>query len=170
MHSLRDQGGYSLIELVLYVGIILFVGVLVVSSYFGIVQSYQRYQTIQEINNSANTVAQSIIRDIRRATAIDVANSVFNANPGRLQATTTENDGSLTRVDFYTDDDQLFIQKGAEQATPLTKASVQVQELVFNKVQAGVRTGVRMQLELSTQDRFFGTTTAEFTTTAIPRE
>lgn len=76
--------GFSLMELIVYIGIIALVSTSLVLFSVALSNSRQKALAASEVEANAKIVLNYLSRTIRSARAIDDANSLFDANQGRL--------------------------------------------------------------------------------------
>ena len=121
-------------EMIIYAAIFSAVSLLVVQSLLIITRSFGMIGLTRDINISASTAMERIVREIRFANGIDVANSTFDASPGRLKLNTVDALGAPTTIEFFVNDAVLMIKEGTSAAMPLTSSSTEITTLIFNNI------------------------------------
>jgi Tfp pilus assembly protein PilW len=139
-------GGYTLIELLLYVAI---VGVLLTSvvGFFGLVASSRvKNQTISEVNDQGAYAMDYIAQTVRNATSI----SSPVAGVSDSQLTVVVPTGSLSPTVFSLSGATLQVKEGAAAAVALTGSKIQVTSLtVKNLTRSGTSGIVQISMTLS---------------------
>lgn len=126
----RQQAGYTLIELILYVGI---VGglLLAVTGFFGIsVSSRVKNQSISEVNQQGAYAMDYITQSIRNADSITLP---LAAGSG-AQLTLVVPTASLSPTIFTLNSGVLQVQEGVAAAVPLTSSKVTISGLTFTNL------------------------------------
>lgn len=145
--------GFSLIESLIYIAIITIMAVLVVNILLSSAKSYNNLRISRNINNSALTSLERMMREIKASDDIDTSNSVFDVSPGKLiikNATTT--------LEFYLDGNVLRIKENGINAGALTHNEVSVDNLVFFATDNGTSKGVKIEITLSSSYQNFSKT------------
>lgn len=142
----RRQTGYTLIELLLYVGI---VGMLLsaVATFFVTTASARiKNQSISEVDSQGAFALDYIAQTIRNASSISAPAAGATASQLTLVVPT----GSLSPTIFSLNGGVLQVKEGAATAVPLTNSKVQVTNLtVKNLSRSGTAGVVQVSLTLS---------------------
>ncbi len=149
-----SQGGFSLIEMLVYVAILASIAVVVVNVAVVLAESYGTLQATRNINISAVTALERVVHDVRVSKNVDVGNSTLGSHPGRLtltRATTTP-----TTSEFYLDNGILKVREDGVVAGSLTNDNTSVTNLVFRHVVSGSIELVKIE---ATLESTVGTTT-----------
>lgn len=104
--------GFSLIEMVIYAGILSILTIVTINAAFSTIRSFAEFRISRDLNSSAASLLERLTREIRLARAIDVAQSSLNVNPGRLTLLTKDALGMDTTVEFYVENNALKIKEG----------------------------------------------------------
>lgn len=118
--------GYTLLEIVVYVGVLAIVAVLVVGSTLSIYRAFAKTRVERKLALNGDVALETIIRDIRAATSSNPIVSVFGASPGVLQINTGN---SLEK--FSLSGTIFQIKKGGGPTANLTSLDVKVANLIF---------------------------------------
>ncbi|HSD12856.1 MAG TPA: hypothetical protein VLC10_04820 [Patescibacteria group bacterium] len=144
------QRGATLLELVLYVGL---VGLaLSAGTMFAWEFSLSRAKSAAyaEVVHNARFAVSRMEAEIREASAINVGASVFDSNPGTLSLAATVVGANPTV--FAVSSGALTVQQGAGAPVALTNSRVAVSEFVVEDVSSGTRTrAVRIRLSLASK-------------------
>ena len=144
----ENTKGFSLIEMVVYVSILAIVFVVVINTLLIISRSYSSIKVSLDINNSATVSVERIIGEIRKANSVNLIQSTFDSNPGRLVLNTTDDAGALLIVDFYLENNTLKLKEGGLFSGDLT-SDVDVTNLVFRRITNETSEAVKIEMELS---------------------
>lgn len=155
----RSSGGYTLVEMLMYVGIVVLVLVLVVSSLLAISRVYSQYRALNEVNQSSTVALDRLVFDLRHAQNIDELASEFATTSGHLVITDQNGD----TVEYYRDGAKMM-RSTASNAISLLDEDVSVEALEFRHITVTEGEGVRVRLRVTSEtsstfiDRTFYTT------------
>lgn len=143
------KGGYSLAEMVVYVGLLaLLLGVIVQTS-LTMSKVQKRSRAYLDINSAAITAYSKLSRDIRRATSIDEVNSTFGATGGKLVLLMKKPDGSNDSTAYYVSEAKVKVDQNGVYEGDVTQDSMAVSNLTFRKYGSGSTTAVRVEMTLA---------------------
>lgn len=148
MADSRSKRGFSLIETLFYVSILVIFLIIIIESFISISVSYRRLKTADNIEASAAVSLERIIREIRAADSID-SQSVLDSSPGKLVLNSTSSGGAAEKIEFSIQDGKLSLLVNDLLIGPLTNTGVSVDNLVFRKINNGKAGGVKIEMELS---------------------
>ncbi len=158
------QRGFSLVEVIVYVGLFTLLSVLAMNALFQTVNAFNNLRISRDINDSSVTVMERLTRDIKSARSIDLANSTFNASPGRLTLETLNASGTPMTVEYFVSDNILFVRENGVLAGSLMSAGTRVDALIFRYITSGATLGVKTELHIyssrgvvSDVDHFYNT-------------
>lgn len=123
--------GYSVLELIIYMALLALFMLLVVNTILVMSGSYRKLSLSRTIANSAATSMERITREIRQATDVDVAQSILNAENGKLRLLTTNDDGYAQTVSFALNDGAINVYENDLLVGPLTKSFASTTALIF---------------------------------------
>ena len=154
--------GFSLIEFVIYTGIIALVVLFLFEFLVGIVSNQSRGSAREAVITNAVTAINSIDFEVRNASYIYDATSVFGSSPGQLSLSTTQNlpEGETqTYVDLFVSMDQkLCIKRETSGVECITSDKVNVTNLQFTKViltnaeESGIQTNITVEYDTNDSD------------------
>ncbi len=168
--------GFSLVEMVVYVSVLIFMLFILVEVVTSFVRSERLIRTSRDIDNSALVSLERIGREVRRANSINVASSTLLSSPGVLVLSGEDGEGNLRMVEFFLSNSSLRYKENGVDLGPLTSSSTRVTNLVFRRFATStgsgqgtsISEGVRVELRLEG-----GTTTSykteNFYSTALIR-
>ena len=143
--------GFTLVETLLYVSILVIVVVIVIQIIFGVLRIHRRIAVSQALESSGAIAMDRMIREIRLATVIDDGASSLSVNPGVLSLTGIEDNEPYT-VAFNVLNGVVRITKDGGTPGNLTSSKVQVTDLLFQKVDTTNSEGVRITLSLQARN------------------
>lgn len=135
--SPRNNKGLTLIEVIVYIGLLSLVIVLASQFVLGILRASISAGAQEELISSIEQATNAIDRELRGAKSVYVPTSAFNANPGQLSLVTTQHlpaGEQATYIDFFlSDDDRICLRQ--EDPSPTQPAGPTVQCFTSQKVQ-----------------------------------
>lgn len=140
----QTQGGFSLVETVVYLGIIVLVAGALITTFLSLSTTLARNTAERELTHSANASLERIVRDIRSAASVNTGLSTFGTSTGALALLAS---GTTTR--FYIANGNLMVSLNGVELGPLTSEQVTVQSLVFHHYVGSTTDMVRAALTLS---------------------
>jgi Tfp pilus assembly protein PilW len=159
-NSLTTQNGFSLVELILYVGLMSFILVTIGGLLTIVLQSANKNQAITEVNQQGLQVMQIMTQSIRNSKQI---NAPLTGNSGSSLSVNTTNI-STTPTIFLLSSGVVQMTEGFNSAIPLTNSQVRVSNLSFKNLANSVRIQFTIQSvnptnrnEFSYQETFYDT-------------
>ncbi|OGF75687.1 hypothetical protein A2926_04495 [Candidatus Giovannonibacteria bacterium RIFCSPLOWO2_01_FULL_44_40] len=150
MPRIKINSGYSLLEIVIYVGILAIIAVLVVGSTLSIYRAFAKTRVERKLIANGDVALETMIRGIRSATSSNAAVSVFGSSPGVLQIN-AEN----STEKFSLSGTILQIKRGGDAAGNLTSPDVSVTSLIFYSTSTDDSTMIRTQFTLEAGSGIF---------------
>lgn len=149
MHR-KNQSGFTLVEMVIYIAFFAVLSVLTVNATIMVMKSFYTLRITQSISQSATTALERMSREVRNAYSVDTVNSTFNTSPGRLILQTKDDIGALTTVEFYIDANNQLNMKvgGIDQGSLMTK-TVTVTNLVFRYLSNANSKAIKIEMTLT---------------------
>lgn len=145
----RQEGGFSLIEVLLYVAIFSVISVISMNTLFQAIRSFDTLRISRDINDSSVGIMERLTRDIKGSTAVDLANSTFAVSPGRLTLNTVSASGTPLTVEYYVDASTLRYKEDGVEKGSLMSAKTTIDALVFRYINSGSTIGIKIELHLS---------------------
>ena|SRR3989344_3831821 len=127
--------GFTLIELLIYGLFLVIISVVAVSFFIQVVNVTETSRRSRESLENAHRVLDVISQEIRHAKSVYDPTSTLDTNPGQLSLETTRDlptDEETTYVDFYVDDDRLYVKREGQDEQLITSEKVKVNELTFS--------------------------------------
>ncbi|MEK7647295.1 MAG: hypothetical protein AAB378_02905 [Patescibacteria group bacterium] len=164
--GLSGSFGFTLVEMVIYAAILAVISVLVVNTILMMVRSIGFFRSVRDINSSAEISMERMVREVRLAASIDVADSVLGSSPGRLTLNTIDLVTEIPqKITFLIDSGKISLQYDGEAVRALTSDAVTVSRLVFTEIANSTSTpAVRVEMSFQAgggayqkSDNFYGT-------------
>ncbi|MEX1026740.1 MAG: hypothetical protein WD049_01850 [Candidatus Paceibacterota bacterium] len=169
MSTHRKQSGFTLVETIFYILLLVVLFSLIIQTLLTITGTFQKIERTATINKSAIFGIERIVRETRNADAVVAASSVFDDTAGALTLSDTNSSGgSVTKSFSLVDGAIRFALDGTDQGS-LTPSDVDVTELRFYHIESSVSSeAIRLRITVVPKS---GTTTdaVTFYNTAVVR-
>ena len=123
-----------MIELLIYAALFVIIGIVASSFFIQISNLAETSRRSRESLDNARSAMSVITQEIRHATTVYTPTSTFGSSPGQLSLETTRDlpaDEDTTYVDFYVDDEGIYIKRESQGAQLITSEKIDVTELQF---------------------------------------
>jgi len=134
--SLKKKG-FSFIELLVYVAVLVTVTVAISSFFLWSNKANTKSKASREVLDNTNRVIEMISSEIKEADSIYTPTTVFDSSPGQLSLATTKylpvNEGA-SYIDFYLCGTQLCMKKESQSSVAITSDRVEVSNLTFKQI------------------------------------
>ena len=142
--------GYTLAELVVYVGLISILLLLIAGTTYTMIKTSRRSRAFLDVNSAAISAFSRFSRDIRRATSVDTVNSTLGASSGKLVLNMKKSDGTNDVTTFYLSDDaKVKISQNGTFEGDITQDNLAVSNLTFRKFSVASTTAIRVEMTLA---------------------
>lgn len=143
--------GFTLVEILVYIGIFFIVITIIISFVFWLVRSNTKLKVMRETLDNANMVMEIITYEMKGAKSIYTPTT--NSSQLSLETTNYLPEGEeTTYIDFYICDFALCLKKESQDPVVLTSNSVEITKLVFTRIVSGQADSVRIDLSVSYKD------------------
>lgn len=164
----RASRGVSLIEMLIYVGILVLVVAAVGSTILALSRVYRAIVSEQQIEEAGHIALERMVREIHGATSIDTAGSTFASTTGTLTLNTIDESQNASTVQFYLLGQTLRMKSGGVDIGPLISSETKITRLSFNSITTAHSSAVKIELTVES-----GTSTSyrskNFYSTAVVR-
>lgn len=143
------ESGFSLVELLIYVGLFSVLFFAIGESIRILPSSYRELAAIERLEVSGMSALDVMLREIRDASAVSVENSSLGVHPGMLYLNTSSANGATRTVEFYLEGSRLNVKEDGLTKGPLTAAGVLVSNMVFYHEITPHSQGVKIWLTLA---------------------
>ena len=126
---------FTLIELLIYGLFLVIISVVAVSFFIQVVNVTETSRRSRESLENARRALDVISQEVRHAKSVYDPTSTLDTNPGQLSLETTRDlppDEETTYVDFYVDDDRLYVKREGQDEQLITSEKGKVNELTFS--------------------------------------
>lgn len=140
--------GFTLVEILVYIGIFFLVITIIISFVFWLIRSNTKLKVMREALNNADRVMEIITYETKKAKGIYIPTT----NSGQLSLETTNHlpEGEKsTYIDFYLCDSALCLKKESQDPIVLTSNSVEITNLVFTRILSGEADSIQIDLSVS---------------------
>ena len=128
------NSGFTLIELLIYAALFVIIGAAASSFFIQVSNLAETSRRSREALDNARTAMSVITQEIKHATTVYTPASTFGGSPGQLSLETTRDlpaDEDTTYVDFYVDDEGIYIKRESQGAQLITSEKIDVTQLQF---------------------------------------
>lgn len=132
-----QQAGFTLVTTLVYAALLALVAAALSRVAVSFIQAKTQSQLSGEVIDNAQRALAVVTAEIQQASGVYTPTSVLGTSPGQLSLATTLNlpaDETITYVDFYVDDEHLYVKREGAAAALLTSARVKVSSLQFTHV------------------------------------
>lgn len=136
----------------MYTVIVVVLFFVVINVLLSILQTYERFDEVRDIQDSAITVMERVVREVRSAQSVSTGGSTFDSHPGTLSLSTLE-DGNPVTVRFALSSGAIRLTRGGIDLGPLTSDDVTVTNLVFRRADNTESELIRIELSLQAGER-----------------
>lgn len=151
----KNQNGFSLIEMLIYVAVLVFMLLVIIQVVISVAGSDRVIKAMRNVESSATLVLERISREARLADNIDVLASTLGSHPGHLVLTKIDGGGNLRTVEFYLSNGRVMLMEDGVETGALTSGDAYVNNLVFRRFASSTIEGVRTEINVTS-----GTTTS----------
>lgn len=126
--------GFSLLEMLVYISLLAVVGAIITAFASRLVHSNTEGQIAGEVLDNARSSLHLISQEVRSASAVYTPTSALGTHPGQLSIVTSRNapdDEKETYVDFYIDDERLYLKREGQAAQLLTSERIRAANFVI---------------------------------------
>lgn len=152
--------GFTLTEVVVYVGLLGGLAVFIGNFLIHTVSVYHRARAEREILSNARLLLETVQSAVGEAEVLYVPTSRLDTNAGQLSlltaATSTPNIGHQTSyVDFWIDNGRMWSRQEGESSVPLSASSVRVTRFYLERIVQDIgREAVKITLRVDSGSRF----------------
>lgn len=151
MHAARqDNNGFTLIELVIYVGLFAAAAVIIVGIFLAAFRAFLVIRGEQAAMNNASLALRAVMLEARHADPVYTPTSAFGVSDGRLSFRSTRlvpADHEFSYVDIYLDNGVLYLRR--DDGSPeiaITSADVAISEFLIERFTEGDAEGLRVTI------------------------
>ena len=140
--------GFSFMEMVIYVTILVFIVVVLISTMLVISKTYKKVSVGRTIETSAVLALDRTTREIKNSNSIDATGSVFDSNPGSITLSGLTATGSPRTVKIYAENNILKIMENGTYRGQLTASNTSVTNFVLKKIDHDSSDAVKIEMTI----------------------
>ncbi|OGZ33995.1 MAG: hypothetical protein A2Y98_00835 [Candidatus Portnoybacteria bacterium RBG_19FT_COMBO_36_7] len=152
--NIKSQAGFTLIEMLVYIAILIMVLASLVIFGIGAIRTGAKIKANAEVLNNSRRAIEAITFEIRKSKSIYAPTSIFDVNPGQLsleQATDSLAGEKQTFVDFFKCGERLCLKKEGGDPFSITSNHVKITNLVFSQLlNSSLQPSVQITLGIET--------------------
>jgi hypothetical protein len=148
MKQLRRMRGLGIIEAILYISILILLVGVTVGSLISLSNIYRNLQSLEAINESAQSSLERMVRDVRGASSVDSLKSTFGTTPGDLFLNSVDQNGASTTVEYFATSSVIHVKEAGVDVGPLTASNVRVTNLVFRLLSSAKSQAVKIEMTM----------------------
>lgn len=164
----KNKKGFTLVEMVIYMGLLALLVVVVITMLVSIVKSQRNIKSHLAIEETVVVSLDRMIREIRNAKSVDIS-SILGTNPGHLILNTTDSGGNPKTVEFYLESGVLKMEENTVVSGPLSRSDVTISSLMFWLIDNQKADAVRITMTVNANQPDGSVHTENFYATAILR-
>ena len=145
---MKAERGVSLIEILVYTGVLLLIVAAVGSTVVALSRVYQSMSAEQRIEEAAEVALERMLRETRRAKNLDIAQSSFDTAAGQLTLNTTDDGGAPLSMQLFLMDGSIHIKRTGVDIGPLTPASTRTTKLLFRSITTARSQAVKIEMAI----------------------
>jgi type II secretory pathway component PulJ len=149
MRRTSSQRGFTLLEMVLYLALLVSLATLTTLTLLAVGKSYASLKAAQRQNSSAIAAIGRIGAEIRAAESVNLAGSTLGTSPGTLSLS---GGSGATTTEFFLSGSSLHVRRNGADGGALTDAKTNVSALTFYLADNGTSQGVRTSMTLTTTE------------------
>lgn len=161
------HSGFTLVEMVIYVGFLGVMSVLAINSLTTMTNGYIQLRISRDLNSSATAVLERVTRNIHEAYQVDVANSTLGTNPGRLTLLTQDFAGATTTIEFFVANNILRVKEGGVDIGALHSSSTAMTNFIVRSISSTNSAAIKVDITMDATRGHASSTRNFFTTTVL---
>lgn len=170
-HFSHKRHGFSLIEIIVYVGLLGVVSIFITNSLIQIISTYQHARVQREVLSNARLMMETITKKIAYSQEVYPPTSRLNNNIGQLSLVTPLDapaQHTTAYLDIWTNGNRLLMRQEGQAETTLSSATVQITQFRVTRIFQGLgREAVQITLGVSSSAQPLIASTTLYATTAL---
>lgn len=155
---METSRGYTLIEAIVYLSILMIISTLVISAILSTAKVVAEAQDIRNVHTAAETAMERIAREIRFADSVTTGSSVLGSNPGTLVLSSIDPVSEAAQtITFGISGNRITIQKNSTGADYLTPESVAITNLIFRHIATTTPQAIKIEMGVENTHNFYNT-------------
>lgn len=141
----------SYIEIIIYASVLGMITLVMINGVLALTGSYRNLSVMRNIEHTAMDVLERLSRDIRGATSVNAAQSVFNSSNGILTLVSTDS-GVSTTTKYYLANGVVNLDVNDVFSGPLSSVSSTITDMTFYLISTENSSAVRIDLTVQSTD------------------
>ncbi|MBX4200411.1 hypothetical protein KW790_03065 [Candidatus Parcubacteria bacterium] len=146
MKKLSEKRGFSLVEMVLYVAILVLMMTVIINIFLSLSRTQRSMKSARTIQNSGIFALNRMAEETRGGLFVKTASSTFNVSPGVLVLNTIDASGNPKTVEFSLSNGVLRLKDNGVDQGALTQLDSRVTNLIFSLITSSSSQAVRTQM------------------------
>lgn len=171
MKFIENSDGFSLLEIIIYIGLLGMISVFIANSLIQIVGVYYHARAEREVLSNGRLLLETLNKSIASSREIYTPTSRFNIDAGQLSLITTvgvPTGHETAYLDYYLDNGRLWVRPDGQTAASLSAVSVRINKLRLERITQGLnRDAVKITLVVNSASSKFNASTTLNSTTAL---
>lgn len=149
--NIRKNTGISLLETVIYLGILAIVSVFVINTLLLMFSTYNDTKVKKRIALEGAGVMERLVREIRLANSVDDGGSTLGTNSSHLKLNTVASwtDGTATTKEIYIQGSNLVFKEGVGSPIDITSSKTSVSVFRLDKITTARSEALKIELVIS---------------------
>lgn len=143
----QKSGGYSLMELVIYIGLFALLSVVMMRSLVTVMKTYASAKTYRTLQTNGELIMERISREARAAT--NITSGTYNTNPGSVTFSGVDSNNAVHTASFDVSSGTLQINDNGTIGNISTN-DVTVTSLIFRNMTTTKGSAIKVELSLTT--------------------
>ena len=162
--------GFTLIEMVVYVAIMAIVVTTLVIFTSDSIKANNKSRMLRVTLDNARRSLEVMTKEIKHSESFYTPTSLFDSSPGQLSLNSTKNPPTAeeeTYVDFYIEDERLYIKREGTDSEALTSNEVRVTNLEFRNLGSSIQIDLTIDYKSSSLRPAYQASTSLTTSTTL---
>lgn len=142
------QKGFTLLEALIYTALLALVGTAAILAVFSSFKTVGQIKIDRLLAAAGESALERLSREVRGASSINAAQSIFDVHPGALSLNTTNDNGDPATISFTVAGGELVVVDTDGSSYPLLSANASSTLLIFRQISASSSAGVKIEMSL----------------------
>ena len=144
-----------MLETIIYASLLFVILGVIANALFALSFSYKHAKNSRLIEEAGVVALDSMLREIRSSRSVNLGESIFDSNPGKISLSSLNEDGSLRTVIFALNSGTLEISENGATAIPLTSNEVTISSLIFKYSSSTNSEAIGVKIETTSGEGVF---------------
>ena len=161
LKCLNNKSGFTLIEMIVYVALVGVISIVLFSVIFFVIRANNKITALSKVSSNAHSVMERMTYEIANSKYIYLPTSNFvnydyNSSKGDQLSLATEigvsSSENISFVDFYIENDTLFLKEDGSDPVALTSSGVLVSGMEFSYYKNGSRESIMIDMVIQAKN------------------